>query len=95
VLELSKLVPRTSIPLIVPSIKLDNHRMIGVQRDLLLYRVRELEKSRVDIHRRDEVAGPFPAFAFAILLQNYQRSPRALLILEYRTNSSCLVCSVS
>lgn len=68
-LELPKLIPCTSIPSIVSSVKLDNHRMVGVQRDLFLKTIGELEKSRVRINRCDKVAGPFPTFASAVLLQ--------------------------
>lgn len=67
-LKLSKLIPRTSVASIVLIIKLDNHRVVGIQWDLVLHRVWQLEKSRVGIYRRNEVAGPSPASAFTVLL---------------------------
>jgi hypothetical protein len=41
--------------------------MISMQRYLVFYMVRELEKSGVGIDRRDKVAGPFPASTLAVL----------------------------
>lgn len=38
-LKLFKLVSRTSVPYIAPVIKLDNHRVVGIQRNLILNRV--------------------------------------------------------
>lgn len=49
------------------SIKLDNRRVISVQRYLIFHMVRELEKGGVGIDRRDKVAGPFPPPTLAVL----------------------------
>ena len=67
-LKLSQLIPRTSIASIAPSIELDNRRVVGTQRDFVLYRVGELEKSRIGVYRREEVTRPSPALGFNVLL---------------------------
>ena len=42
--------------------------MVGTQRDFVLYRVGELEKSRIEIYRREEVTRPSRALGFNVLL---------------------------
>ena len=66
-LKLFQLIPRTSVASIALSIKLDNRRVVGTQRNFVLYRVGELEQSRVGIYRREEVTRPSPALGFNVL----------------------------
>ena len=66
-LELSEFVQRALVPQGTSLVKFDDRRVISVQRYLVFYMVRELEKSGVAIDRREKVAGPFPASTLAVL----------------------------
>lgn len=66
-LKLFQLISRTSVASMALSIKLDNRRVVGTQRNFVLYRVGQLEQSRVGIYRREEVTRPSPALVFNVL----------------------------
>lgn len=71
-LELFQLGQRTLITRGIPSIKLYDCRMVGMQRDLVLHVVGELEKRGVGIYSRNELAAPSPAFTSAVLSRKRQ-----------------------
>lgn len=71
-LELFQLGQRTLITRGIPSIKLHDCRMVGMQRDLVLHMVGELEKRGVGIYSRDELAAPSPPFTSAVLPRKRQ-----------------------
>jgi hypothetical protein len=77
--KLPKLVPRAAVPLSVLAVELDHHRVVRVERDLVFHVAWKLEKRRVAVYRRDEVASPCPSLALAVLSSTRQYPSCALL----------------
>jgi hypothetical protein len=77
--KLLKPAPRAAVPRSVPAVELDHHRVVRVERDLVFHVAWKLEKRRVAVYRRDEVASPCPSLALAVLSSTRQYPSCALL----------------
>ena len=66
--KLPEFIQRRTIPRRIPRVEFDHHRVVRVQRHLVLHMIGKLEKSRIGIDGRDEVPSAFPPLTIRVLL---------------------------